>query len=226
MIWLQTAKDHGDTHWDPSPKVDEGNNGQDIGKHLTRDFVFSRIFLSLYMNLCNMPYVWISYWCYLKIHNKGWKGLGCFCCHCHWYCCCDVFFFSSDDCDRFHISSLGTGCLKTSSAPPMTKLMCRLPGKRLKEMDFRKAFEKKRMKKWIIKIELTCPSWGWAHSRQSCWWTRDSTWVIVQNPWGRKIVGSNVKMCDSCWRDSVGVDLTWQGYSFSRQSWWTGHQEA
>ena len=81
-------------------------------------------------------------------------------------------------------------------------------------------------KKLAIKIELTCPSWGWAHSRQSCWWTRDSTWVIVQNSWGRKIVGSNVKMCDSCWRDSVGVDLTWQGYSFSRQSWWTGHQEA
>ena len=75
-------------------------------------------------------------------------------------------------------------------------------------------------------MELTFPSWGWAHSRQSCWWTRDSTWVIVQNSWGRKIVGSNVKMCDSCRRDYAGTNLTWQGYSFSRQSWWTGHQEA
>ena len=148
----------------------------------------------------------------LKYTIKADRGVGCFCCYCHWYCCC--------------VSSLGTGCFKTSSAPPMTKLMCRLPGKRLKEMDFRKAFKKKDEKKWIIKMELTFPSWGWAHSRQSCWWTRDSTWVIVQNSWGRKIVGSNVKMCDSCWRDSAGADLTWQGYSSSRQSWWTGHQEA
>ena len=137
------------------------------------------------------------------------RGVGCFCCHCHWYRCCDIFSFLQMTVIDFTSLHWEQDVLKPQVLPQWQSWCADFQVKGWKKSTSKKHLKNKEAlrKKLAIKIELTCPSWGWAHSRQSCWWTRDSTWVIVQNSWGRKIVGSNVKMCDSCRRDYMQVQI-------------------